>query len=154
VEILSREGAFLKIGTKDGDRYIGAASVSKSPDRFIPIQFKGPTIQPDCASRMALQCPESPGRQNLRPLYTPDPKYTVQAKRAKLQGTVVLSLTVGTDGRAHDIKVEKPLGMGLDEQAVASLEKWRFGPACEDGKAVPAKTHVEMNFRFTIDLSV
>jgi TonB family protein len=147
VDILAREASFFKIRTSNGERYIGAASVSRSPDRFVAIDFKGPSSQPDCASRVAELRVKAPGKQAPRPLYTPNPEYTDQARKAKLQGIVVLSCTIGIDGRAHDIKVEKGLGMGLDEQAVAALEKWRFDPAREGGKPFPAKTHVEVSFR-------
>src|ERR1039458_5778921 len=47
-----------------------------------------------------------------------EPEYSEEARKAKLQGTVVLSLSVNTDGKAEDIKVLRGLGMGLDEKAI------------------------------------
>lgn len=50
-----------------------------------------------------------------RAINTPDPIYTKEARKAKVQGVVVLWVVVGSDGLAHDIKVKKSLGYGLDE---------------------------------------
>ncbi len=48
-----------------------------------------------------------------------------------MQATTELSLTVGSDGRAHDIKVVKRLGHGLDEKAVEAVAMWTFDPRNE-----------------------
>lgn len=79
--------------------------------------------------------------------YAPDPGYTSQATKAKLQGTVQLSLIVGTDGRAHDIRVERSLGMGLDESAIETVKTWIFDPATEDGKPVAKPINIVVTFR-------
>src|SRR5438270_731766 len=47
-----------------------------------------------------------------RPLYAPDPEYSDEARRAKMQGAVVLWAVVGVDGRIHDVRVTRSLGMG------------------------------------------
>jgi outer membrane biosynthesis protein TonB len=41
-------------------------------------------------------------------LYTPNPEYTEEARQAKYQGTVVLWLIVGADGKPRDIRVSRP----------------------------------------------
>jgi len=63
-----------------------------------------------------------------------------------MSGTMELSLTVGTDGLAHDVTVTKSLGHGFDEKAVHSIQGWRFVPAAENGKPVPARISVEVSF--------
>lgn len=77
----------------------------------------------------------------------PDPQYSKEARRAHVQGVVVLWMVVGVDGRAHDVKVARPLGYGLDEEAVKAVQKWRFEPAKRKGKPVPVQINVEVNFR-------
>jgi TonB family protein len=72
----------------------------------------------------------------------------VAAHNAKIDGMVVLSTTIGTDGLAHDIQVKRPLGYGLDELAVEALKRWTFTPAKSQGKPVPFDTLVEMPFRY------
>jgi TonB family protein len=72
----------------------------------------------------------------------------VEARNAKISGSVELSITVGIDGIPHDIVVTKSLGYGLDENAVAAVQQWKFDPAAEDGKPIPARITVEVSFRY------
>jgi TonB family protein len=82
-----------------------------------------------------------------RALYAPDPEYSEEARKAKYQGTVVLWVVVGPDGRPHDIRVQRTLGMGLDEKAIEAVRLWKFEPARKDGKPVAVQINVEVNFR-------
>ncbi len=82
-----------------------------------------------------------------RALETPDPEYSEEARKAKFQGTVVLWLIVGPDGKPRDIRVSRPLGMGLDQKAVEAVNHWRFAPAMKDGRPVAVQINVEVNFR-------
>ncbi len=76
-----------------------------------------------------------------------EPQYTEHARKAKLEGKVVLTIVVGTDQRAHDIKVTKSLDPGLDANAIASIRSWRFQPGMKNGKPVPVRAKIEVNFR-------
>ena len=76
-----------------------------------------------------------------------EPEFSPEARKAKYQGTVVLSVVVGTDGRAHDIRVARGLGMGLDQQAIDAVQKWRFSPAKSDNHPVPVYATIEVQFR-------
>jgi TonB family protein len=87
-----------------------------------------------------------------KPLYAPDPEYSEKARKAKFQGTVVLWLVVDANGLPQRIRVQSPLGMGLDEQAIAAVQKWRFEPSKKDGKPVPVMINVEVNFRLYDEL--
>ena len=78
-----------------------------------------------------------------------EPTYSKEALQAKYQGTVVLAVEVHPDGRIHNARVERALGMGLDEQAVAAVKRRRFSPALKDGKPVAVRAMVEVNFRLT-----
>ncbi len=80
-------------------------------------------------------------------IYAPDPEYSEEARKAKWQGTVVLWVVVGADGRPHDIKVQRSLGLGLDEKAVEAVKQWKFEPARKDGQPVAVQINVEVNFR-------
>ena len=82
-----------------------------------------------------------------RALETPDPEYSEEARKAKYQGTVVLWLIVGPDGKPRDIRVSRPLGMGLDQKAIEAVNRWRFEPAMKDGRPVAVQINVEVNFR-------
>ena len=80
-------------------------------------------------------------------LSAPDPEYSEEARKAKYQGTVVLWVVVGPDGRAHGMRVARSLGMGLDEQALDAVKRWRFEPSMKDGQPVAVQINVEVNFR-------
>jgi periplasmic protein TonB len=82
-----------------------------------------------------------------RVIYAPDPEFSEEARKAKFQGTVVLWAIVGADGRTHDIRVQRSLGMGLDEKAIEAIRQWKFEPGRKDGIAVAVQINVEVNFR-------
>src|SRR3984957_8913994 len=62
-------------------------------------------------------------------IFQPDPEYSEEARKAKFQGTCVLWLVVGPDGRARDIRVARTLGPGLEEKAMEAGKPWKFEPA-------------------------
>jgi len=82
-----------------------------------------------------------------RAIYAPDPEYSKEARKAKFQGTVVLWMIVAPDGRAHDVRVMRSAGMGLDERAIEAVRTWRFDPARKDGQPVAVQISVEVSFR-------
>ena len=80
-------------------------------------------------------------------IFAPDPMYSEEARQNKIQGSVVLWLVVGADGRPSNIKVSRSVGHGLDQEAIDAVKKWTFEPATLDGKPVPVQINVEVNFR-------
>lgn len=76
-----------------------------------------------------------------------EPEYSEEARKAKYSGTVLLSIIVDKNGMPRDIKVIRPLGLGLDEKAIEAVSKWRFKPAMKDGHPVAVQANVEVNFR-------
>lgn len=76
-----------------------------------------------------------------------EPEYSEEARKAKYSGTVLLSIIVDKNGLPRDIKVIRPLGLGLDEKAIEAVSKWRFKPAMKDGHPVAVQANVEVNFR-------
>ncbi len=50
-------------------------------------------------------------------------------------------------GKPQQIRVQRSLGMGLDEKAIEAVRQWRFEPAKKDGQPVPVMINVEVNFR-------
>src|SRR5450755_2053621 len=80
-------------------------------------------------------------------IYEPDPEYSEEARKAKYQGVCVVQLVVGTDGRPHDIRVQRSLGLGLDEKAIEAVNLWKFEPGMKDGSPVATIINVEVQFR-------
>jgi len=80
-------------------------------------------------------------------IYSPDPEYSEEARKAKYQGVCTLTLIVGPDGRPHEVRVLRSLGLGLDEKAIEAVNLWKFDPALKDGKPVSVNINVEVQFR-------
>lgn len=79
-------------------------------------------------------------------VYTPEPEYDAKDRKKKVQGTVLLALIVTKDGETADIKVEKNLTPGLDQEAVKAVSRWKFEPMMEDGKPCPTRIKTEVTF--------
>ena len=80
--------------------------------------------------------------------YCPDPRYSDAAFHQRRQGVVVLSVIIGSDGRAHAIVVVKKLGLGLDKSAVTAVRNYRFKPAVgPKGKPAAVRMLIEVAFR-------
>jgi len=79
-------------------------------------------------------------------IYAPNPSFSDQARKAKVQGTILLVVTVTASGDVADVKVVKGLGSGLDENAVATVRTWKFKPGTEDGIPVQSEVKVEVSF--------
>jgi len=80
-------------------------------------------------------------------IYNPDPEYSEEARKARYQGTCVLSLIVGLDGKPRDIRVARSLGLGLDQKAIEAVNQWKFEPAQKDGRPVAVAINVEVQVR-------
>jgi len=75
-----------------------------------------------------------------------DSDYTDAARAANIQGTVALECVIHKDGTVTVSRIIRGLGYGLDENARAAIEKWRFNPATRDGQPVDMTLTIEVNF--------
>lgn len=142
VDVLEHQGDLLKVAREDGvPHYIESNSVSQKEDSFVPFDANS-----GIADAALANCPTHVTIPP-RAVFAPDPEYSEKASRAHIQGVVTIALTVGIDGKPHDITVVKKLGYGLDEKAVEAARQWRFQPATRDGKPVEAKIQMVMTFR-------
>ena len=80
-------------------------------------------------------------------IFKVEPEYSEEARKAKFQGTVVLFIVVDEKGNPRDLKVIRPLGLGLDQKAIEAVQKWKFRPGMKDGHPVPVQATIEVNFR-------
>ena len=76
------------------------------------------------------------------------PRYTELARRARISGTVLLRAVIDKDGRVSDIKVRKPLPMGLTESAIEAVQQWEFKAATLGGK--PVSVFYELSVQFQL----
>ena len=76
------------------------------------------------------------------------PRYTAAAMAAKIQGRVLLTAIVQADGTIDHIVVRRSLDSrwGLDREAVAAAQRWKFAPGTRDGQPVPVLVSIELTF--------
>ncbi|WP_446743762.1 energy transducer TonB [Silvibacterium acidisoli] len=80
-------------------------------------------------------------------VYSVDPEFSDEARRAKYQGICMVSVIVDAQGNPQRVHVVRPLGMGLDEKAIAAVKQYKFKPAYYQGKPVAVEVNIEVNFR-------
>jgi len=80
-------------------------------------------------------------------VHCPNPSYTDPARVARINGTVLLRLTVSEEGRMTEARVVRGLPFGLNESAMKVVRDWQFKPAKRDGQSVTCMVMTEVTFR-------
>ena len=81
-----------------------------------------------------------------------EPNYPDEAKRAGLEGDVVIETRISATGSVESAKVVTGFvdgGLGLNDAALESVRNTTFRPGLDDGKPVPAQ--FRMTIRFKLD---
>ena len=91
------------------------------------IDYGGPTIPPKL-------------------IFGPEPAYPKFAKRDKIEGKVIVTTVIGTNGRVSEAHILKSLRQDLDQSALETIKTWRFDPATACDKKVAVNLDVEVNF--------
>lgn len=79
-------------------------------------------------------------------IYSFQPRYTEEARQARIQGTVILQAVIDAEGNVTDVQVLKGLPLGLDESAIETVAQWRYQPATQNGKPVAVYLNLLVNF--------
>ena len=77
------------------------------------------------------------------------PEYSAEARLAGLEGEVLLAGVITEEGVALELRVNRSLGLGLDEQAIAAVKEWRFRPGMYQGRPVPVLLSIPVDFRLS-----
>ncbi len=80
-------------------------------------------------------------------LYSVDPEFSEEARKAKFSGNVLVDLIVDENGQPSHVRVARGVGMGLDEKAVEAVRQYKFKPATKDGKPVKVELSIDVNFQ-------
>jgi len=75
------------------------------------------------------------------------PEYTDEARRAHINSTAMVSLMVGEDGTPSQVRLVRPVGFGLDDQALRAVSKWQFRPGSRNGQPVAMRVQIETMWR-------
>ena len=118
----------------------------------IPILFKLPS-QGDEITQTALeivdQMPELIGGINA---LASEMKYPEMARKAQLEGRVIVKFTVDKNGNVRDASITKGIGGGCDEEAIRVItEHAKFKPGIHQGNAVPVEMQMPIVFKLGSD---
>lgn len=122
----------------------------KREERLIPVQ----SIEPTAKSGPADEEAENPvfhvGKDGKvkapEARLTAAPAYSEIAQYEKYRGIVVVNIVVASDGRVHNVRLLRALGMGLDEIARDTVQTWRFRPATHNKEPVAVEMNIEVAF--------
>ena len=81
--------------------------------------------------------------------YCPTPRYTEPARQNKVEGKVVVTVVINSEGRPQEIWKTKGLPDGLTEQALKTVKSWRFKPT-HDAKGKPVAVIVPVDVAFLL----
>ncbi len=112
--------------------------------------------QPGRPGRPGMEAPGGPGETSTTPrdfgatglaiLHQVEPVYPDFARHARIQGPVVLRLTVDTQGQPTLVEVLEG-HPAFHQAALQAARQWRFEPAQVDGRPVTATFKLTLNFR-------
>jgi TonB family protein len=125
-----RRGGRAIVGSRDG---------TAAPYLFVLIEALSASPKPSAAGG-AVREPKLVSKV--------PPQYPDEARRAKVQGLVIIEATIATDGTIKATRVLRGEPLGLSEAALAAVKQWRYEPVRDaKGAAVEATITVSINFK-------
>ncbi len=139
-----RVGVSLSSTTQAGTFAVGVGSTlhGKAPDEAVAPE----DVKPYAAERYA---PTTSLSAQPRPLDLPPIAYPPAARKAAVEGRVVLLLRVDAAGHVASARVVEEPGAGLGEAARAGALRFRFAPAMEAGE--PVATEIRFTYTFVLE---
>ncbi len=104
----------------------------------IPEGPSGPTGQGPMWIEGEVQPPEK--------VFAPQPRYTEEARKARVQGVVILQAVIDSLGNVTEVEVVKGLPEGLDQSAVDTVRTWKYRPAVHEGQPVAVYMNLTISF--------
>ena len=80
-------------------------------------------------------------------VFSVEPEFSEQARKAKVSGNVLVNLWVDEKGNPSHVRVLRGIGLGLDEKAVEAVKQYKFKPALENGRPVLVELNVDVTFQ-------
>lgn len=134
------------------------AAIPKPLQEWVPFRIDAPrpankaamTKPCDCAHRDETDCSTRGTKAEVQPpklVRGADPRYSEDARKAKLNGAVIVQLIADKSGNPQNVWVLRPVGLGLDEAAAKSVLSYSFRPATCRGNPVSVYLNVEVKFQ-------
>jgi TonB family protein len=88
-----------------------------------------------------------PGIRPPKAVKIVDPSYPEEARKTKLNGSVVVAVAVNEKGSIDDVKVVRSSDRRFEQNAIDAVRQWKFLPATRDGQPVAVQMNSEMTFK-------
>ncbi|MET0361073.1 MAG: energy transducer TonB [Sphingobium sp.] len=112
--------------------------------KFVPVAMAAPMPSPAPPAPPSVVQAGDIGTQMVA---GKPPRYPLDSRRKREQGTVTLAVTLGVDGAVEKIVVARSSGFDrLDDAAFDAVRRWRWRPTIQNGEAVRVKGVVEIPF--------
>jgi protein TonB len=127
-----------------GDKAAAEAVAGKEKAAVAAAKEKAAAEEREKAARTAVRV----GGKVKAPTKTKDvtPVYPAVAKTARVAGAVIIEATIGADGKVVGAKILRSVPM-LDQAALDAVKQWEYSPTRLNGKPVPVKITVTVNFK-------
>lgn len=141
-EVPVRRGPRRPVPAVDPTIDLLPVEASPLPLDLPPLDLALPVLAPPPAPAPVVEAPVDELMvvgQGVAPpvrIHFVEPRYPEVARRAGVEGAVILRLVVDRHGETHSIEVLKGLPFGLTESAIAAVERWRFEPSTFRGRPV------------------
>ncbi|HEX3570589.1 MAG TPA: TonB family protein [Acidobacteriaceae bacterium] len=164
--VISKDGSVGKLTVVSGPKELMQSAIEAvSQWKYKPYLLNGQPVDVETTINVNYSLAESAPNPTPNPtpqanaapdavekpvpalIYTVLPEYTAEAKAAKVQGPVVLNVTVTQEGLPTNVHVIRGLDPGLDKNAVSVVKQYRFKPAMKDGQPVETAVNVEVQYR-------
>ena len=127
-------------------------TVQTSPEP-VPVSVPAPSMAAPPGPAAPIAAPPAPpsivqgGDLGAQMVAGKPPRYPIESRRKREQGTVLLTLTLGLDGAVETVAVSQSSGFArLDEAARDAVKRWRWKPMIRDGQPVRVRGVVEIPF--------
>jgi TonB family protein len=89
----------------------------------------------------------APSYKPVEVIAKPNPVYTAEARRLRIQGEVLVRVVFTASGKLEILGVARGLGHGLDEAAIQAAERIQFKPARQNGQPVDTNATLHILFQ-------
>lgn len=140
----SRSLADSRVAVRRGERaVVGSVDGEEAPYLFLILEPQ-PRRAPGSGEPRVVEGDIAPPVR----VYSPPPVYSPEARRARVQGVVIMRTVIDETGTVIAVEPLKGLPLGLTESAVESVRRWVFDPARDaDGNPVAVYYNLTINFQ-------
>jgi len=143
------QGLHMWIHVTEGTRLTANVEFLRGEDTIDAIQATWSTRPKNAVTTTSPGPPYRVGGDVKAPVAITrvEPTYTEIARKARIEGIVIIEAVIDRDGNVTEARILKPLAMGLSDQAIEAVRKWKFKPGTLNGQPVPVYYNLTVNFR-------